>query len=127
MVQVLGDCDPGAGSSKLCDIYVKLYINNVMVKQSKTVDNTAMYDAELTYRSGKINKSSKIKIELWDNDDPVKHSRVFDTEGNISSFILEPIRCTYRANIYNTTKFVETTTIWIDHLEEVEQLENWKK
>lgn len=54
--------------SSLCDPYVTLYIDDVIIHQTPTLNNKVTFDANYQYKSKLISKTSKIKIEIFDDD-----------------------------------------------------------
>lgn len=75
-----------------CDPYVKIYINDELMDQTATVDDTYVYDADHQFISAKIEKSSIIKIEVWDDDGDRAHDLVLRSEGNVEDFVTKPYR-----------------------------------
>lgn len=96
VVSAFGTIDGGwcdVPKNNPCDPYVKIYINDTLVDQTATVDNTYVFDADHQFISAKIEKSSAIiKIEVWDDDGDYEHDLVLRTEATIEDFIARPKR-----------------------------------
>lgn len=108
-------CDVTASS--VCDPYVKLFINNEKVIQTKPIENLCCLDANVTYQSIKIPKKSSLKIEVWDDDSGFFGSAddlVQSSEGSIDSFIKTPIRS--GAVFATHQNLIETIVFWQDEL-----------
>lgn len=77
------------------------------------------YDPRITYTTGKILKNSTtIKIEVWDASSEFfeNDAIIQKTEGNIDSFLNEPIRKGTRFDEYLRNK-IETMSFWRDACE----------
>lgn len=105
-------CDYGG----TCDVFIQVFVNDVEVVKSRTVEATN-FNANLMYRSPKkISKDSTIRIEVWDLDASDNREIILRFQGDIQMYIDTPIitrsGCKftdYRAN------YVETTTVWRYH------------
>lgn len=103
----------------LCDPYVKLYIDDVQVLQTAAQEDLCCYNVDTRFVSKKISKSSKIRIEVWDDDSGFLGSPddlILQTEGDIDSFRDEPVRhgSTFMGQ-YTTS--IEMTLTWQDEYE----------
>lgn len=104
------DCDV----SGQCDPYVKLFINNEKVNQTKVWENTCCFNANAWYQSIKIPKKSTLKIEIWDDDSGffgTADDLILQTQGSIDSFLKTSIHLSARKNV------METITFWQDEFE----------
>lgn len=86
--------------------------------KTQTEKNKISYDVDKTFSTGKIKKSSIIKIEVWasktdKNDDNDK--LILRTEGDIDSFLEEPLRTGTQFN--NGLNRIETMSFWQDEYE----------
>lgn len=126
-VQAYGDsdkknCDPA--EAKECDPYVKLFINGELIHRSPSRTNTAIYDINYRYVSGKIPRNSNITVEVWDDDkfegwlawasstdDLVLHS-----EGDIDDFLNNPFRTgvVTKGSQFNGQNSLSTYSFWED-------------
>lgn len=106
-------------NTETCNSFVKLFINEDKVIQTLTKVDRKNYDPQITYTTGKIPKNNAtIKIEVWDASSEFfeKDALIQRTEGNIDSFLNEPIRLGVKADEYlqNT---IETMSFWRDEYE----------
>lgn len=111
-------CDP---TSK-CDVYIKVYVNNIEVEKTDTVHDVTNLDAGIIYRSKeKIRKESTIKVVVWDADTIGSDENILTASGTIQSFIDTPIRTRKmrsRSRVISAytdaeANFIETKTIWL--------------
>lgn len=121
-VKVNGNkCD--TGPLNYCDPYLILFINNDQVNATKPRASTCCFDAEYTYYSSKIPKTSTIKVQLWDSDEKRllnNDDLILEAEGTIESFMKSSIRPDGASRIDEKTNLLETTTIWQDELKYIE-------
>lgn len=109
-------CDVSAAS--VCDPYVKLFINGEKVIQTQARDDICCFDANVTYQSTKISKTSTIKIELWDDDSGFfgnPDDLILESAGSVEAFVKTPIRD--GAVIDSHQNLIETTSFWQDEME----------
>lgn len=103
------DCD----TFSACDPYVKLYIDGNEINSTGVLSGTSLFNADLTYSKWyRIPKTTMIKIKVWDSDSlPLDDDDLIqETEGNIDSFLTEPIRKGVQRE--DKQNFIETVTIW---------------
>lgn len=83
--------------------------------ESKT--KTDKLHDDIIYQSGKIRKNSVIKLEIWLNDNLfwTKDEMIFQSEGDVESFLTQPTR----RNNQNSTDFntIQTISFWRDEYE----------
>lgn len=106
-------CD-NLSSEDYCDPYIKVFINRELVYQSEMLSDTARFNADYTYKSKKIPKSTIIRVEVWDYDSFLNgdDDLIQQTEGNIESFLAKPVRD--GNGYYEDRNFIETVTFWQD-------------
>lgn len=90
-----------------CDPFAKIYIDGDYKNKTSPRADTPLFDFNYEYTTpGPIRKDSKIKIEIWDDDDAGewleaikgvftsngKQDLILETEGTIQSFIEQPQR-----------------------------------
>lgn len=100
-----------------CDPYIKLFIDDKLILQTERKDETSVYDVNVIYESKQpIPKTTTIKIEVWDYDSFLNGADdlVQDTEGNIESFLIEPVREGIRSNTTGFVNLIESFVIWKD-------------
>lgn len=113
LIRFSNSCD----DTSLCDLYIKLFINDVVVSETKSVDNESTVYPQFTYISGEIEKTAKITVELRD-DDGSTTELIYKAEGNIQSFIDNPIRTpSDKWTINKKATIIETSTTWLEHFE----------
>lgn len=109
-------CDTGGG---LCDPYIKLFLNGKNVLQTLSTEDRCCFNPNVIYTSDKISKSSRIKIELWDDDSGFLGSAddlILRTEGNIDSFLRNGVRegAVVRDLFVSYTNSIVTISFWKD-------------
>lgn len=99
-----------------CDPFIRIYVNDELVDRTSTVDNTYVYDADHQFISAKIEKSSKIKIEVLDDDSDDKPELILETEGTIDDFIANPYRFGNKlsSGIIRERNSINTYVLWED-------------
>lgn len=99
-----------------CDPFVRIYINDELVDETSKMDNTYVYDADHQFISGKIKKSSKIKIEVLDDDGNDNPELILQTEGTIDDFIKNPYRSggELSSAIIRERSSINTYVLWED-------------
>lgn len=102
-----------------CDSYIKLFVNSKELFKSPTTKNAFVYDADITYTTGRISKNSTIEIEIrdasaafWEYD-----ALILKTKGNVDSFLNEPLRA--GAEINHRQNSIETVSFWQDEHKEI--------
>ena len=108
-----------------CDSYVKLFVNGAFIVQTPTIANTLTYDVNYRYMSEKIAKSSKIVVEVWDDDDPTgvfgsPDDLILRSEGSIDNFLDYPFRDGPNVNLASEIdgqNSINTYTFWQDEYE----------
>lgn len=129
-MQAYGDaekdkCDPA--EAKECDPYVVLIINGEEIHRSPSKENTAIYDLNYRYVSGKIPKNSSITVEVWDDDHFTGILAIFSSsddlvlrsEGDVDDFLKNPFRTgvlTTGAQ-FNGQNSINTYSFWEDEYE----------
>lgn len=103
--------------NNLCDPYVKLLINDKEVYKTRAKLNRHVFDDNVRFVSEIIPKSSKIKIEVWDDDSQEflywsEDDLIQREEGDIESFIKAPIR--YGAHNSDLRNSLEVAVFWRD-------------
>lgn len=98
-----------------CDIYVKVFVNETEILKTDFENNKNFVRVNRGFQSkdvskGPISKSTKIKIQIWD-DNFSSDDLLQETDGDIDSYLNEPLRKGFRSNK------IETSSIWIDELE----------
>ena len=93
-------CDQAVGSQ--CEVYAIISLNGneefrTSVKESKTIHN---FDQAFIF-DYPIPKSSKITIELWE-DDAIQDDLILRTSGDINSFLQHPFRTCTLVNSYDS-------------------------
>lgn len=98
-----------------CNSYIKLFVNNKPMLKSSTKLFRQSYDPLITLTTEKIAKNSTIRIEVWDSSYGFWDSDALiqSTEGNIQSFLNEPLR--EGADCGNSNRnSIETMLLWQD-------------
>lgn len=107
-------CDIALTNS--CDPYVKLYIDGVQVLQTEAQENACCYNVDTKFVSKKVAKTSKIRIEVWDDDSGAFFSSpddlILQAEGDVDSFRDEPIR--HGSTFMGYTSSIEISLSWQD-------------
>lgn len=98
-----------------CITFIKIYINDKFMDQVEVKCNTYVYDADHQFVSGKIEKSSKIKIEVLYF---VRGGEklVLRTEGTVDDFIKNPYRYSEKLKngILHENNSINTYVLWKD-------------
>lgn len=100
-----------------CKPYVKLFVNDKLVKESTTKKHNTLHDANISFETAKILKNSTIlRLEIWDAGSGLWSGTksIFWTSGNVESFLNEPIR----KNNMNSSETIDAEIIsfWRDEL-----------
>lgn len=97
-----------------CNSYIKLFVNGREVYRSQTRKDKFVYDAEYNHVTGKIPKTSKIRIEVWDESSAIFENDhvILETEGDVDSFLKEPLR--KGAWVKDQQNAIETVSFWQD-------------
>lgn len=95
-----------------CDSYISLFINDENVLKSPKEMNKISYDANITFTTGRILKTSTIRIEVKDAS---SGDLILETEGDVESFLKKPVResetgCKHTYNVNS----IETVSFWRD-------------
>lgn len=108
-----GWCD--ASKDKPCKTYVRIYINDKFMDQTKPVDGKFVYDADHQFVSSKIEKSAKIKIEVMYFGSKGEEF-VLQSEGTIDNFMKHPYRHGDKLDngIMRQHNSVNTYVLWED-------------
>lgn len=61
-------CDRSSG---VCDIFVKIFINDELAMETEVVHNEAEKELLVNFESELISKDSTVRIEMWDEDDEI--------------------------------------------------------
>lgn len=71
----------------------------------------------LTYQSGKIPKSSTIRLQIWSSDHKfwINDELIFQSKGDIESFLTQPFRTNDRTS--SDTNTIGTVSLWRDEYE----------
>lgn len=70
-------CDTFVFWDQVCDIYVKLLVNNELMLRTKSYVDVNYFSG--TYQSRKMPKNSTIKIEMWHYDVDNEHDKLLWT------------------------------------------------
>lgn len=99
-----------------CNPFIKLFINDELVKQSPKRSYKALHDADITYETAKIAKNSTIKLEIWNGGSFWTRERmIFTTDGDIDSFLKQPIRIGIgEVQTLDNVNSIETMSFWLD-------------
>lgn len=132
-MQAYGEADKSQcdlAEAKECDPYIKFFVNDEKIYQSPSRENIAIYDLNYRYVSGRIPKSSTIKIEIWDDDQQTGVLSVFSsnddlvlrTEGNIEDFLNNPFRAgvTTTGAQFNGQNSINTYSFWESEYEYID-------
>lgn len=107
-------CDIALTNS--CDPYVMLFIDDVLVLKTEVQENSCCYNVDTKFVSKKIPKTSKIRIEVWDDDSGGIFSSpddlIIQAEGDIDSFKDEPVR--HGSTFLGYTSTIEIRLTWQD-------------
>ena len=103
-----------------CNSYIRLYVNDELVLQTPKKNNVYVYDADTTFTTAKIPKTSTIKIEIVrskskKNGNSSKDKLILSSMGEIRSFLEHPLRT--GAKINGGTNRIETISFWQDEYE----------
>lgn len=98
-----------------CDPYVEVFINDELVHESEPLEDTNVFNLD----SNLISKSTKIRIEVWDQDSGFRgdDDSIQTTEGDIESIMKEPVE--EQQWIQGYQNFIETAKFWQDEYEEL--------
>lgn len=67
------NCD--RSSSKVCDIFIKIFIDDELMTETEVTHHTPEAELNVDFQSHLINKDSKVRFEMWDEDEDI-----YDTE-----------------------------------------------
>lgn len=97
-----------------CDPFVILYVNDKEVLRTSKETDQFVTNVNKTFTSMKIPKTSKIRIEIWDARSGYfeKDMLVLKNEGDVDSFLSEPIR--RGVYVLGDLNRIETMSFWID-------------
>lgn len=103
-----------------CNSYIKLFVGDDELFRSSTMKDKFVYDADITFTTGRILKNSTIKIEIWDESSAFweKDRLILKTEDNVDSFLKEPLR--KGAMFGDKQNAIETISFWQDEYREAE-------
>lgn len=103
-----------------CNSFIKLFVKDDELFKSSTTKDKFVYDADITFTTGKIAKNSTIKIEIWDESSAFweKEHLILATEGDVDSFLEEPLRT--GAWIGDKQNAIETISFWQDEYKDAE-------
>lgn len=98
-----------------CDPFIKLFINDELKLETVKLRKKFFYDPKLTFTTAKIRRNSTIKVELWDARRGFwdYDELLFQTEGDIDSFLNEPRRQSADTYNFNT---IEAVSFWQDEV-----------
>lgn len=92
-----------------CDSYVSIFIDDENVLKSPKELNKISYDANITFTSARISKTSTIRIEVWDTS---SSTLILSTEGDVESFLKQPLR--EGEPVCKHSNSIETISFWRD-------------
>lgn len=90
-----GKTDGSVCETAPCNPLIRLFINGKSILEKGRNPNADCFDPNISYTSNEIPVNSTIKIEVWDDDTSIfglDLDLVQREEGNVESFINEPIR-----------------------------------
>lgn len=68
---------------------LQLFLDDHEILKKTSIQNTPSYNVDATYRSGRISKNSKIRIEIRAHDS--KYGTVMEHEVSVESLLKDPI------------------------------------
>lgn len=79
---------------KGCNPYVKVFVNDELVKQSPTRNDKTLHDVDISFETAKIPKNSTIRFEIWDGSCGIWSGEkfIFSANGTVESFLNHPLR-----------------------------------
>lgn len=84
--------------------------------QTEAQDNSCCFNVDIKFVSKKVAKTSKIRIEVWDDDSGGIFSSpddlIIQAEGDIDSFRDEPVR--HGSTFMGYTSSIEISLTWQD-------------
>lgn len=92
-----------------CDSVISLFIDDEDVLKSPKEINKIFYDANITFTSARISKTSTIRIEVRDGS---SGELILSTEGDIESFLSKPLR--EGEPVCKHANSIETISFWRD-------------
>lgn len=94
-----------------CDSYISLFVNNESVLKSPKEVNKISYDANITFTTGRILKTSTIRIEVKDGS---SGDLILSTEGDVESFLKNRPREAETACSHMKVNSIESVAFWRD-------------
>lgn len=88
---------------------VQLFIDDAEVLKKSAHQNSATFNIDATYKSGKISKDSKVRIEVRAHDS--KYSTVLEHEVTVDALLKDPVYHGLRSTPF-TVKSIETEVSW---------------
>lgn len=88
---------------------VQLFIDGEEVLKKSSKQTTASFNIDETYKSDKISKDSKVRIEVRAHD--AEYSTVLEHQTNVKTLLKDPIYHTARTSPL-TVKSIEVEAIW---------------
>lgn len=101
-----------------CNSYIKLFVDDDELFRSSTMKDKFVYDADITFTTGRISKDSTIKIEIWDESSAFWEldRLILKTDGNVESFLKQPLR--EGVMVGDKRNAIETVSFWQDEYKE---------
>lgn len=108
------DCD--------CDPFIKFFLDGNDKFTTRT-QGTNEFNVDYEYTTPKINKTSVIRIEMWDYNRIIPNYLIFITKGNVDSFLRDGHRKEVyehhnilTRNFWTTTyeNYIDTVSFWQD-------------
>lgn len=95
---------------------MKLFIDGVQVFETEAQENSCCYNLDTKFVSKKVAKTSKIRIEVWDDDSGSIFSSpddlILQAEGDFVSFRDEPLR--QGSTFLGYTSSIQISLTWQD-------------
>lgn len=97
--------------------YLKLFVNGEQAMETQIETDRIVTIDDITHQTGKIPKTSIIKLEIWSNDHMfwTNDKLLFQSEGDVESFLTQPFRTDNQTLPESNT--VDTVSFWRDEYE----------